>query len=156
MDLSASKIKMKEELYKTCESYLEEKIARISHSILDLEAALTNESKSSAGDKYETSREMINIEIHKLSSQLQQFQKLQVTLEMAKRNASRDIVRMGSLVEATNATYFICIPIGEVSLGDKKVYVIGAASPIAQALIGKSVGDTFTFNAVSGAIVSIS
>jgi transcription elongation GreA/GreB family factor len=147
---------MKEELYKKCESYLEEKIARISNSILDLEVALTNESKSSAGDKFETGREMINIEIQKLSTQLQQFQQLQVTLEVAKRNKKPTPIRLGSLVEATNATYFICIPIGEVTLGDKKVYVIGAGSPIAQALIGKTEGDTFNFNAVSGTIISIS
>jgi transcription elongation GreA/GreB family factor len=147
---------MKEELYKKCESYLEEKIARISNSILDLEVALTNESKSSAGDKFETGREMINIEIQKLSTQLQQFQQLQVTLEVAKRNKKPTPIRLGSMVEATNATYFICIPIGEVILGDKKVYVIGAGSPIAQALIGKAEGDTFNFNAVSGTIISIS
>ena len=146
---------MKEELYKKCESYLEEKIARISHSILDLEAALTNESKSSAGDKYETGREMINIEIHKLSTQIQEFQKLEVTLEIAKRNAASGIVRLGSLVEATNANYFICIPIGELSIGDKKVYVIGSNSPVAQALIGKAEGDTFNFNSISGTIISI-
>lgn len=146
---------MKEEFFKKCESYLVEKIARISHSISDLEAALTNESKSSAGDKYETGREMINIEINKLSIQLQQFQKLQVTLEVAKRSTKTSIVKMGSLVEATNANYFICIPIGEMILGDKKVYVIGTGSPIAQALIGKAVGDSFIFNTVKGTIVSI-
>ena len=147
---------MKEELYTNCESYLKEKIARISTSILDLEAALTNESKSSAGDKYETGREMINIEIQKLSTQLQQFQKLKVTLEAAKRNAVSGIVKLGSLVEATNANYFICIPIGEVSLKDKKVYVIGANSPVAQALIGKSKGEDFNFNSISGTIIAIS
>jgi len=147
---------MKEELYKKCESYLEKKISRISHSIQDLEAALTNESKSSAGDKFETGREMINIEINKLSTQLQQFQQLQVTLEIAKRNGVSKTVKLGSLVEATNATYFICIPIGEVIIGDKKVYVIGAGSPIAQALIGKAVGEKFSFNTISGRIISIS
>ncbi len=146
---------MKEELFKKCESYLEERTARISHSILDLEAALTNEFKSSAGDKYETGREMINIEIQKLSTQLQQFQKLQGTLEVAKRNETTSVVKLGSLVEATNANYFICIPIGEVILGNKKVYVIGTGSPIAQALIGRSIGDSFNFNAVSGTIRSI-
>tara|TARA_R100000935_G_scaffold46646_1_gene70150 strand:+ start:459 stop:902 length:444 start_codon:yes stop_codon:yes gene_type:complete len=146
---------MKEQLFKACESYLEEKIARISHSILDLEAALTNESKSSAGDKYETGREMINIEIQKLSTQLQQFQQLQITLQVAKRNVTTEIIKMGSLVEATNANYFISIPVGEVAINDKKVYVIGSSSPIARALIGKSVGDTFSFNSVSGAIISI-
>lgn len=150
------KINMKEELLKKCESYLEEKIDRISHSIQDLEASLTNESKSSAGDKYETGREMINIEINKHSSQLQQFQKLQETLKMAKQSINTNMVKMGNLVETTNAFYFICIPIGEVVLGNEKIYIIGAASPIAQALIGKSVDDTFNFNAISGRILSIS
>jgi transcription elongation GreA/GreB family factor len=154
-DLSVSKIKMKDELYKNCESYIEEKIARISNSILDLEVALTNESKSSAGDKFETGREMINIEIQKLASQLQQFQQLQVTLEVAKRNNNPTPIRLGSLVETTNATYFICIPIGEVILGDKKLYVIGASSPVAQALLGKAEGDTFSFNSVESNITSV-
>ncbi len=155
MGLLVLKINMKEQLYKKCESYLEEKIARVSHSIKDLETALTNESKSSAGDKFETGREMINIEINKLSTQLQQFQQLQVTLEIAKRNGTSKTVKLGSLVQATNANYFICIPIGEVDLGNKKVFVIGAGSPIAQALIGKAVGESFSFNTVSGTIVSI-
>lgn len=146
---------MKDELYKNCESYIEEKIARISNSILDLEVALTNESKSSAGDKFETGREMINIEIQKLASQLRQFQQLQVTLEVAKRNNNPTPIRLGSLVETTNATYFICIPIGEVILGDKKLYVIGASSPVAQALLGKAEGDTFSFNSVESNITSV-
>jgi len=146
---------MKDELYKNCESYIEEKIARISKSILDLEVALTNESKSSAGDKFETGREMINIEIQKLASQLRQFQQLQVTLEVAKRNNNPTPIRLGSLVETTNATYFICIPIGEVILGDKKLYVIGASSPVAQALLGKAEGDTFSFNSVESNITSV-
>jgi len=156
MDLSVLRIKMKETLYQNCESYLKEKTDRISHSIQDLEVALINDSKSSAGDKFETGREMINIEINKLSTQLQQFKQLEVTLEVAKRNAISKTIKLGSLVEATNATYFICIPIGEVIIGDKKVYVIGAGSPIAQALIGRAVGEEFSFNTISGTIVSIS
>ncbi len=146
---------MKEQLYIKCENYLEQKIARISLSIKDLEAALTNESKSSAGDKYETGREMINIEIQKLASQLLQFQKLKVTLELSKRNELASPIKLGSLVKTTKANYFICIPIGEVSIDDEKVYVIGANSPVAQALLGKVEGDTFSFNSVESKITSV-
>lgn len=155
MDLSALEIKMKEELYIKCEQYLEEKIARISLSIKDLEAALINESKSSAGDKYETGREMINIEIQKLATQLQQFQKLQLTLEMSKRNKIATPIKLGSLVTTTKATYFICIPVGELSVGEEKVYAIGANSPVAQALLGKIKGDSFSFNSEENKILSI-
>lgn len=147
---------MKEELYKKCESYLEEKITRISLSIKDLEAALTNESKSSAGDKYETGREMINIEIQKLATQLQQFQKLQLTLEISKRNNIATPIKLGSLVKTTKANYFICIPAGELTIREEKVYAIGANSPVAQALLGKTEGDSFSFNSEENRIISVS
>ncbi len=149
-------IELKTELYKKSEAYLEEKITRISNSLLDLDVALKSESKSSAGDKFETGREMINIEIQKLSTQLQQFQQLQVTLEMAKRNIQSSSIRLGSIVKASNATYFIAIPIGEVDLGKEKVYIIGANSPVAQVLIGKSKGESFTFNNVTNKIMEVS
>ncbi len=146
---------MKEQLYHKCEVYLEEKIGRITNSISDLEEALTSESKSSAGDKFETGREMINIEIQKLASQLQQFQKLKLTLELSKRNINVNPIRLGSLVKTAKAIYFICIPVGQVSVGDEKVYVIGANSPVAQALLGKTEGDTFSFNAVDSKINTV-
>jgi transcription elongation GreA/GreB family factor len=156
MDPSPYLSNLKEQLYIQCETYLEEKIVRITNSISDLEGALINESKSSAGDKYETGREMINIEIQKLASQLQQFQKLKTTLDLSKRNKLATPIKLGSLVRTGSATYFICIPVGEVAIGVDKVYVIGTNSPVAQALIGKSLGDNFSFNSVENKIISIS
>jgi len=54
------------ELIKACEEYLNTRIAVIRKAMNGLKEDLENESKSSAGDKYETGREMINIEWNKL------------------------------------------------------------------------------------------
>lgn len=121
----------------------------------DLEESLENESKSSAGDKYETGRAMINLEFEKLSGQLSEFRKLDGTLAMAWRKAPSHSIQLGSLVKTSNANYFIAIPAGEISNGNEKFYAIGANSPIAQALLGKNEKDSFDFNGNTNKILFV-
>ncbi len=66
----------------------------------DLEESLENESKSSAGDKYETGREMINYEFEKLSGQLKEFKKLQDTLAVARRSFTFEVVQWLSILRS--------------------------------------------------------
>jgi transcription elongation GreA/GreB family factor len=121
----------------------------------DLEESLENESKSSAGDKYETGREMINYEFEKLSGQLKEFKKLQETLSIARRAFTFEVVQLGSYVKTTGANYFLAIPAGEITVEDEKFYAIGANSPVAQALLGKKSGEEFDFNGIIRRINSI-
>lgn len=146
---------IKKQLFAQCRSYVDLRVQRILTSIADLEESLLNESKSSAGDKYETGREMINIEYEKLSGQLQEFRKLEATLTMAERKTPSDCAELGSIVRTTGANYFIAIPSGELWAGDEKFYAIGTNAPIAQALIGKKEGDEMVFNGNSSKIISI-
>ncbi|SDR88050.1 hypothetical protein SAMN04487764_0922 [Gillisia sp. Hel1_33_143] len=146
---------MKEQLFTACKDYLEERINRIQSSLEDLNEALQNETKSSAGDKYETSREMINTEVNKLSVQLQQFKKLQATLEMARIRKDSTTVQLGSAVKTSAANYFLAIPAGEINSGKEKFYAIGVNSPVAQALMGKAVSENFSFNGKENKILDI-
>lgn len=146
---------MKEQLFEACENYLNQRINRILSAMKDLEESLENESKSSAGDKYETGREMINLEFDKLTGQLQEFRKLEGTLAMARRNTPAKNIQLGSLVKTSVANYFIAIPAGEISAGNEKFYAIGANSPVAQALLGKKEKDSFDFNGNTSEILLV-
>lgn len=146
---------MKEQLFSNCKNYLDQRIQRILTSLGDLEESLENESKSSAGDKYETGREMINIEYAKLSGQLSEFKKLQETLTLARRSFTFESIQLGSYVKTTGANYFIAIPAGEITVENEKYYAIGVNSPVAQALMGKKSGEAFNFNGIERRINSI-
>jgi len=137
---------LKEQLFEACENYLNQRINRILTAMKDLKESLENESKSSAGDKYETGREMINLEFDKLTGQLREFRKLEGTLTMSRRKASANNIQLGSLVKTSVANYFIAIPAGEISAGNEKFYAIGMNSPVAQALLGKKEKESFDFN----------
>ena len=146
---------MKEHLFQECKKYLDQRINRILASIKDLEESLENESKSSAGDKYETGREMINSEFVKLTVQLNEFRKLEGILTMARRKAPSKTIQLGSLVKTSVANYVIAIPAGEISEGNEKFYAIGANSPVAQALLGKMEKESFDFNGNTNKILFV-
>jgi len=139
-------LKLKQQLITTCENYVEVRINRVLAGIKDLDEALKMESKSSAGDKYETGRAMINLEFDKLLIQLEQYKSLKKTLAFAGQNPNLGIIGLGSLVKTSAANYLISIPAGEILVENEKFYAIGINSPIAQALLGKKVDENFSFN----------
>ena len=128
---------LKQQLISACENYVETRISKALLGIKDLDEALKMESKSSAGDKYETGRAMINLEFDKVLLQLKQYKGLKKTLAFAGQNPNLGIIGLGSVVKTSTANYFISIPAGEILLENKKFYTIGINSPIAQALLGK-------------------
>lgn len=138
-------MKVREELLKSCHTYVNERILRLEASVRDLEHDLGNETKSSAGDKYETSREMINAEISQLERQLKEFKKLKGILSLPQLQKASTAIQLGSIVITNAANYFVAIPVGEVNIDKEKFYAIGINSPMAQLLNGKQKGDVFTF-----------
>lgn len=141
---------------------LQELIRQVDSRIEELKAAQTllresrdSESKSSAGDKYETGRAMAQIELDKLEQQLQNQVELQAELLKIKPEVETEKVGFGSLVETPNGIYFISIGMGKVMLDDTSFYAISLASPLGQALKGAQPGDTLTFNGDNIQIFSV-
>ena len=146
---------IKEKLYKACEAYVEERINRIEDSMAGLESDLENETKSSAGDKYETGREMINLEWNKLAEQLQQFKNLRNTINIAKSRTNNGSARLGTAVKTNMANYFIAIPADRIIVDGDEYFAIGANSPIAQLLLHKKAGEEITFNGKTAKILEV-
>ena len=146
---------IKEKLYKACEAYVDERIKRIEAAMAGLESDLENETKSSAGDKYETGREMINLEINKLAEQLQQFKNLRNTLNVAKSRTNNGSAQLGTAVKTNMANYFIAIPADRIIVDADEYFAIGANSPIAQLLLHKKAGEEIIFNGKSAEILEV-
>ncbi len=139
-------MRVKEKIYNKLLEIVESKInlAKVS-----LDAAIdsrNNETKSSAGDKYETGREMIQLEINKLENQLIISESLKNELFKVNINRIHTTVDFGSLVTCNSGTYFISIGIGRVNIDSQDYYCISLASPIGELLHNKKVGDSFEFN----------
>jgi transcription elongation GreA/GreB family factor len=129
-----------------CDNFLKERIDTLTMAISDSRISSWQDTKSSAGDKYETSREMIQGEIAQNARQLEEAQKLITVIEQIK-NASPDsnTIVVGSLVQTDKRNFFIGIPIGVVELEQTEYAIISSSSPIGLILMGKKKGDVFQF-----------
>ena len=145
----------KEHLYTMCEEYVESRIQRILKSLKSIEEDMENEGKSSAGDKYETSREMMSEEWNKLSNQLKEFKQQKDTLKLAKNREGSKRAQLGCLVKTSASNYFISIPAGKMELDQEVFYAVGANSPVARLLMGKTEGEEFEFNGIKNKILSV-
>lgn len=142
----------KEELLKFCASFINNRVSRIQKNIAGVQESLTSETKSSAGDKHETGRAMLQLEREKLGAQLLEAEKMQQLLSKVNIAKSTTLVGLGSVVYTEKSNYFIAISAGEFVQNKNKFYCISANTPIGKLLLGKSEGDSFVFN---GATIKI-
>lgn len=108
--------------------------------------ARNSDTKSSAGDKHEVGRAMVQQELDQLEAQLAKTQAMQQELARVPLDRNCDRVAFGSLVTTDQGCYFIAIGLGAVEVNGETCYVISLASPIGQALKDKRVGEVLDFN----------
>lgn len=139
-------LKIKNHLLKQCVQFVEEKHKTISKSIASNKNDLFSETKSSAGDKHETGRAMIQLEMEKASQQLAEITTMNAILNKINIEKTSEIGCLGSLIKTTKGTYFLAISIGKITISDLDYFVISSQSPIGKQLLGKKVGAIITFN----------
>lgn len=138
----------KQQLLSHCEQVIDDKLKKIKQSLADIVESLESETKSTAGDKHETDRAMMDIEREQLSARLDVAEQQQQTLKSIRQ---RDIkpsktIHIGSLVITDKAVYYIAISLGAVILEEQQVYVISKESPIGLLLMNKTEKDSIVFN----------
>lgn len=121
-----------------------------------LSMALREETKSSAGDKYETSRAMINLEKEKVEANLLELIKKRLAISAIDPAKVTNKVKNGSLVTTGAGIFFISTSLGKLEIDGNSIFVISPVSPIAQVMLDLTSGDSFEFNGKKNSIVSLS
>lgn len=137
---------IKEQLHAHCIQQVQQHIQEIEAAIADRREAMHNETKSSMGDKYETTREMLQQDINMNMQRLSRAKTDLAALESIDPKEAIQATGQGSLVITEQANYYIAVSIGTVTLSGKKYYVVSANAPVALQLKGKRAGDEFTIN----------
>ncbi len=136
----------KEHLLRHLQALLQERVAVAQAEIDSTRGSFASDTKSSAGDKHETGRAMVQQELDKLEEQRAKLIALQHELERVPLERIFDRVSFGSLVFTDQGTYFVSIGLGRVDLDGDHCFVISLASPIGQALKDKCARDTILLN----------
>jgi hypothetical protein len=137
---------IKEQLYKMCIDFVQKRIDEAKQAIEDTRESADEETKSSAGDKYETGREMMQQETDRNQAQLNEANKLMIALSSIAYSTNYTQGGAGSLVSTDKGNFFIAISAGTLHIGPQLFYVVSPASPIGLKLNGKKEGDSFELN----------
>lgn len=146
---------IKQELITLIEKELLSKIAELKSDIQALTESRNNDTKSSAGDKYETSREMAQIELNKLEVQLSKISLQHAELLKIKPENKTTSIDIGSVVYTNHEHYFISIPFGKITCRGKLFYAISSISPLGSVLLKKKLHELFDFQGRSFEILAL-
>ena len=147
---------IKELIFKEIISLLNQRIEFARQAINSAKESRDNETKSSVGDKYETSRTLMQMEVEKNRVQLTKTEMLKSELLKINLHHKFETVEFGSLVITAQNSYFISSAIGKIDIKNQSYFCISLASPIGKLLHTKKVGDNFSFQGKKIEITDIS
>ncbi|WP_422858115.1 GreA/GreB family elongation factor [Flagellimonas sp. S174] len=146
---------LKKILLEHCHSYVKDKEQKLISRYQLLQDSLNNETKSTAGDKHETGRAMVQLEQEKLEKQERELKFVRQTLQKITIDKTASNASLGSLVVTDDQSYFLAVFAGAFEDANGKVFCVSVASPIGQCLLGKTSGDTLNFNGKAIKILKI-
>lgn len=138
--------RIKERLHSACMDYVEDRISTAQQAITAARESANDDTKSSAGDKYETGREMMQQEIDRNRKQLEESQKLKLVLERIDPDKSMDLIQNGALVSTNYGRFYISISLGQIVVDDNIYFAVSSVSPIGLKLMKQTKGYEFDFN----------
>lgn len=138
-------LSLKQHIHQQCLQVLADKVDRIQKYVAELQAANSEDTKSSAGDKFETSREMNKREIDKNNLLLRQLNQMKVLLRKCEPGKNQEEIVLGSLVKSNENLYYFSVPLGKIEFEGNSCFVLSLASPLGKALLGKKAGESISF-----------
>jgi len=135
----------KVEIHQTILELLSESIIQATKDYALAKESRDSDTKSSAGDKFETGREMMQREMDKISATIDQNKNQLNLLDKINLNRKYPVGDLGSLIVTNQGTYYLSIGLGKIEIESEIIYAISLDSPIGQLLKGKRVGDFLKF-----------
>lgn len=146
---------LKSRLIAECHSRLEKRRLEITAEQDDIARAIASETKSSAGDKHETARALMQNQREQIGQRLKETETMIGALQQVDLQNVHSIVRSGSLVTTNKGTFLICVAFGRFETDNTVYFLISPQSPLAALMTGKKEGDQFSFNNQEYRIVEV-
>jgi transcription elongation GreA/GreB family factor len=146
---------IKNQLYQQSLTFIEQRIQTAETALQQAREASNDDTKSSAGDKYETSREMMQQDIDRNKRLLLDAQDNLRVLQSIDSSIKSKNVAHGSYVITNQGSFYISVSAGQLHVGDKTIFAISPASPIGKLLLEKQKGNAFEFNGKKYQIESV-
>lgn len=138
-------IELKSKVINACHLIIHERLAAFEVTERSAQESAANDTKSSMGDKHETSREILQQEREMNGRRIAEALRQKEELERILPDVQFSMIQIGALAETSLGWFFFSTALGFVHVDHVKVAVISMASPIGQSLKGMKAGDSIMF-----------
>lgn len=137
---------LKQKIYTHYKQLANDKISMLTTALEDLRQSSINETKSSAGDKFETTRAMIHAEQERIGRQLKEAMDQKTNLDTINIFTDSSKITKGSLVKTNKGYLFVSIALGKINLDGVQVIALSPQSPLGYRLMGLKENDIAEVN----------
>lgn len=134
---------MKQHILQRYKELVQDRIDVFQDMIASMTAEAQNDAKGSAGDKHETTLAMLHLEQEKLRHKLQEYLTQRQVLDKINPELVTSAVALGSLVQVNELWLFIATALPKITHEGSTVFALSPQSPLAQKIMGHTVGYTF-------------
>lgn len=145
----------KEKVHQQCLELALGKRDEISEAIDRVQESLSAEGKSTAGDKHETGRAMLQLEREKLGLQLKNAEAICTILQKIRPTLIHKTIALGSFVKTDAMNFYLSVSMGQYRVDKQTVFAISPQSPIGKLLLGKTINETVSFNGKTQTILKV-
>lgn len=145
----------KKALYNYCLDYVNQRIKNAKTAVESAQASANAETKSTAGDKHDTARAMMQLEAENNAKQLDAANKLMRTLTSINPDQKCARVESGSLIITSAGNFYVAISAGKIEHEGTTYFAAAPSSPLIQALHGLKAGENTVFNGRKFEILTI-
>lgn len=142
-------------LLKACMQEVDDKIAVLNAEFSLYSESAAGETKSTAGDKHDTAKSMMQYEQEKMGAQLKELKKLKQVLMQIQPDKVSNTAVLGSLVRCKQMHFFLAVSSKPLVIQDEIYMPLSVQSPLGKLMFGQSVGHVFEFNGKSYEIIGI-
>jgi transcription elongation GreA/GreB family factor len=146
---------VKQKILEVLQVIINERISNSKEAMDRAQESANSEGKSSAGDKYETSRAMGQIDRDMYLRQFMNAQNELAILQNIDITKPSLSVGFGTLVNTSAGYFFISVSVGKIEIDGKTVMAISSNSPIGMVLKGKKVGEGFLFMGKEAVVLGV-
>lgn len=135
----------KEQILQKCKELVDEKLNKLFYALEELNESAEAESKSTAGDKHETGRAMIQLEQEKIGKQIQEWEIQKQILEKIDLCKDSNHISLGTLIETDKGLFFLGVNIGKIKIKGQEVMVISTQSPLGKLLMNYQLNEKVNY-----------
>ena len=146
---------MKSSILQYVKTYLDQRMQTSLDAMNAAQESANGESKSSAGDKYETSRAMGHLDRDMHARMYQQTREERILVERIDESIIFKKGALGAFIITSMGDFFLSVSIGQVKIDEKSIMIISPQSPIGALLMGKIVGDKINFRGKEAEVLEI-